>query len=506
MPLRHGLHLASLSLCLVLLGGGTAHAATYYLAPTGDDDNPGTMEAPFFTLVRAWEAIGPGDTLYLRGGTYAWPEQQYLQLADGAPGALIKVWAYPGETPILTQAAGYVGQDLIYFEGSYIHWKGLEIAYFRRPDYGWSGFRSEQSNHCIYEQIHYHHNRSGFAIRANSNDNLILNSDFHHNADPEEDYEGGDGLNVSYIRPGFSNTIRGCRAWWNGDDGFDVWANAGHILIESSWAFYNGYIGDTFEIAGNGSGFKLGETEPSPDLLREVHNCLAYKNQQWGFVENNARVVMHLYNNSSVLNGGRNFWFGSWNAAGTADDHPITARNNLAYGPAGDDPDLGGLAVTFSAFSILDHNTWANAEPWDDLSLVTEADFESLDESQLVAPRKADGSLPDITFLHLAATSDLIGAGVDVGLPYAGDAPDLGAFERGLVAPGADAGPSDPDGGAVDGDGAPIGGDGGLGANDPASGSCGCEVGGRAPASGLGLGLGLAAGLGLVALRRRRRG
>lgn len=45
------------------------------------------------------------------------------------------------------------------------------------------------------------------------------------------------------------------------------------------------------------------------------------------------------------------------------------------------------------------------------------------------APRQADGALPVPPHLRLAANSALIDKGVDVGLPYRGSAPDLGAFE-----------------------------------------------------------------------------
>ena len=51
-------------------------------------------------------------------------------------------------------------------------------------------------------------------------------------------------------------------------------------------------------------------------------------------------------------------------------------------------------------------------------------------------PRLADGSLPDLDFLKLSPDSDLIDAGVNVGLPYNGSAPDLGAFESGGVITG----------------------------------------------------------------------
>lgn len=51
----------------------------------------------------------------------------------------------------------------------------------------------------------------------------------------------------------------------------------------------------------------------------------------------------------------------------------------------------------------------------------------------MLRPRKADGSLPDINFMKLAPGSDLIDAGINVGLPFSGSAPDLGFSESGPV-------------------------------------------------------------------------
>lgn len=47
----------------------------------------------------------------------------------------------------------------------------------------------------------------------------------------------------------------------------------------------------------------------------------------------------------------------------------------------------------------------------------------------ITGPRNPDGSIPESGFLRLAPDSDAIDAGTDVGLPFAGKAPDLGAFE-----------------------------------------------------------------------------
>jgi hypothetical protein len=52
-----------------------------------------------------------------------------------------------------------------------------------------------------------------------------------------------------------------------------------------------------------------------------------------------------------------------------------------------------------------------------------------VDIDELLQPRKPDGSLPDVDYFKLINSSDLIDTGVDVGLPYNGSAPDIGAFE-----------------------------------------------------------------------------
>ncbi|MBN8611663.1 MAG: hypothetical protein J0L92_13805 [Deltaproteobacteria bacterium] len=395
-----------------------------YVSPDGDDANDGSREAPFFTVERAWQDVSAGQTIYLRGGLYEYPDDQLLFGRSGTVESPIRVWAYPGEQPVFTDAPGYVGQDLFYFEGEHVHFRGLEIREFRPVDFGWPAFRSDASRHCIYERFDYHHNGAGMAIRRGSDDNLILRSDFHHNADPRDDYDGTDGLDVAELAAGTTNTVRECRAWWNGDDGFDAFASNGLVVFERSWAFYNGYIPDTFDTAGNGAGFKLGLAAPSGELLRIVVGNVSYRNRLWGFVENDARAVMHVFHNTSILNGGRNYWFGSWDQPGTEDDFVMIARNNVALGPAGAAPDLDGMAVTFAPFALVDHNTWNVG------FVVDEADFESLDGMELAGPRGPSGELPDLRFAHLVAGSDLVDTGLDVGEPFRGSAPDLGAFER----------------------------------------------------------------------------
>jgi Domain of unknown function len=93
-------------------------------------------------------------------------------------------------------------------------------------------------------------------------------------------------------------------------------------------------------------------------------------------------------------------------------------RNNLAYHGAKD-------------VSNLDRTKSDSANNSFDLNFpITDKDFISVDESELTRPRQANGDLPSIGFMHLADGSDLIDKGVDVGFPFQGARPDLGAFEK----------------------------------------------------------------------------
>ena len=57
----------------------------------------------------------------------------------------------------------------------------------------------------------------------------------------------------------------------------------------------------------------------------------------------------------------------------------------------------------------------------------------SAESSGALGPRQADGSLPNVDFLKLIAGSQMIDKGTDVGLPFVGGAPDLGAYEFGAA-------------------------------------------------------------------------
>src|ERR1044071_7920580 len=76
----------------------------YFVAPTGSDGNPGTLDEPFATIQRAQQAARqkPGSVL-LRGGTYYLAEKLVFSAEDSGSKADPVVYeAYGKEQPVVS--------------------------------------------------------------------------------------------------------------------------------------------------------------------------------------------------------------------------------------------------------------------------------------------------------------------------------------------------------------------------------------------------------------------
>jgi hypothetical protein len=241
----------------------------------------------------------------------------------------------------------------------------------------------------------------------------MLNCDSYWNADPT-DYGDADGF-ACKLDVGTNNYFYGCRAWLNVDDGWDGYMRGSDdvsTVLENCWTWMNGYFKDGTDggPAANGNGFKMGGSDDK--TLKHnftLKNCVAFDNKANGFDQNSNLGSMILYNCSSFRNLGKNYYITKDLAA--AKEAKVV--NCLNYSGS----------VSLGSFVLQTTNSWMPA------FTVTSEDFVSIDTTGVSSPRKADGSLPDVPFLHLAKNSDLIDAGTDVGSTYLGSAPDLGAFE-----------------------------------------------------------------------------
>ncbi|MBI5690643.1 MAG: right-handed parallel beta-helix repeat-containing protein [Verrucomicrobia bacterium] len=413
---------------IALLAGRPVPAAEFYVHPDGNDANPGTLAQPFASVTRAQEAVAAGDTVWIRGGRYVFSGTQIeigiLLTKSGAAGKRINYWAYRDETPVFDfhQLATPVRIRGISVRADWLHLRGLEVRGVQQilthTNESW-GIRVEGGSHNIFERLNLHHHEGpGFFI-ADGGDNLVLNCDSHHNYDPDKGGENADGFGGHARQDG--NVFRGCRAWANSDDGYDLIHARGVHRIEHCWAWRNGFVPDTDRRAGNGGGFKMGgwllnpARFPGHIATHTITHSLAFHNRAEGFNANYHPGMLRFYNNTAFDNPTQ---FNLKVAPRLTKPVTHVLRNNVALGAA---PPMSGHERNPPDDQF---NSW-NLENF----TVTADDFVSIVPDGVDGPRQPDGRLPDLPFLRPKPGSRLINAGIPVELPFKGPAPDLGAFE-----------------------------------------------------------------------------
>ncbi|MCC8763141.1 right-handed parallel beta-helix repeat-containing protein [Xanthomonas euvesicatoria] len=418
----------------------TAVAADWYIAPTGNDGNPGTRAAPFASVMAAQAAASSGDTVYLRGGTYRLtsanisvvrqpyavvneitkPGIAYVNVANERP-----MFDFSAVTPTgLRVAAFRVASNNCVFRGFEV--VGVRITIADRLTQS-EAFRVDRGNGNLFENLAIHDGQAIGWYLVSGSDNRVHNVDAYNNRGLNAFSDGNiDGFGVHPTLAGSSgNLIEGSRAWFNSDDGFDLINAAAAVTLQRNWSFYNGYD-SAFTPLGNGAGFKAGgygrngSDYPKPVPRHIVRFNLAVGNRSNGLYANHHIGGQEWISNTSIKNGRANYDMQSTLSNNLTDvpgyDHHLA--NNLGFGTRIEMINLGSASE-----NDIGRNSF-------NLPLVVSAgDFVSLDERQLMRPRQANGDLPIITFATLAPGSALIDAGADTGEAFNGRAPDLGAFE-----------------------------------------------------------------------------
>jgi len=394
-----------------------ARAAEFFVAPAGNGTTC-SKPKPCRRVEDAQALAAAGDTVWIRGGTYTFAATATVGVhfnKSGAPDNPIRYLAYKNEIPVFDLSNGIpngrvTGLDV---QCDWIHLRGLEVRGVQQYESGqdsW-GVRIRGSSNVL-ERLNVHHNEAPGIFITSGGNNRVVNSDSHHNYDVLENGGSGDGFGCHSTSGG--NVFTGCRAWANSDDGYDFIRASGVCTAEKSWAFNNGYVPDTQTTAGNGAGFKAGgfgkpsRNVPDPVPRHVVRQCIAFGNRVQGFYANHHPGGLDFHNNLAFRNGVDYDML-----TDTTSSHEI--HNNIAMTPGAAIRNFTGGSDTFNSWTLP--------------VTVTSADFLSVAESEALAPRQADGSLPKVDFMRIAPGSDLIDKGTNVGLPFNGPAPDLGPFE-----------------------------------------------------------------------------
>ncbi|MFP4224253.1 MAG: right-handed parallel beta-helix repeat-containing protein [Phycisphaeraceae bacterium] len=134
-------------------------ATLRYVAPDGDDDNPGSFEQPWGTIEAAAERIEPGMTVLVRGGEY--PLESTARIDEkGRGNAWMTLAAFPGEVPVIDAFNLEIGNDAIALDhAEYVQLKGLHIHRVRDE-----GIVLDLSSHVnLFGNTTYKTFRSGIA-------------------------------------------------------------------------------------------------------------------------------------------------------------------------------------------------------------------------------------------------------------------------------------------------------------------------------------------------------
>jgi PKD repeat protein len=419
-------------------------ATSYYVAPNGNNSNPGTESQPWLTVSFGIGHIHAGDTLYIRGGTY---KEQVCETNSGTAGAPITIAAYPGETPVIDGNNWTIpsGDWSVLFEvlGDYVNVTGIEVRYSN-----WIGF-DISGQHCVVSKVYSHHNKEHGLIMYGDY-GIVEDSVFCNNCQSNVngsrtrgDWAGG----LSAIPHPSYVTLQRNTIYMNWGEGINIGGD--HITVEDN-VVYDNYSGQMYPSnatdiliqrnliyhsdnsamnVGGRAGILIGDEAAAPvsNNITIINNLFYgnYENFHWWFYLTGG---MHDYTiaNNTMLNarGLANIYIGSADSdhVGTVFENNIIVQDDLTplisfYAPRG--------GLTFS------RNLWNTPPPsyavgaGDVVSNPQDAKTGSTLAGKLSADYfKILSSSPAID--HAAVLTDVTED--FIGTPR-GTAPDIGAFE-----------------------------------------------------------------------------
>nr|WP_255952416.1 right-handed parallel beta-helix repeat-containing protein [Streptomyces sp. ODS25] len=367
----------------------TAAATVIVVATDGDDAAAGTVSDPLATIQAAVDRAGPGDTIEVRGGTYALTENITIT-TSGQAGQPITLTGYQGEHVVIdgeqlpashTPVGGSIpsGQrGTIHQEASYWHIQDLELI---RGPYG---IYCDGCNDNEFTGLTTRDNyETGFQLQGESSRNVITALDSYGNHDPRKNGESADGLGIKE-GGGEGNRVIGARLWNNADDGFDAWEFTSPIALEDTIAYGNGFNRWDFpDYTGDGNGFKMGGGDVDPAADHTLTNSIAFGNSADGVTDNGNPGSLTVSHTTTWDNDGTGFDLG---------DSTSTLAANLSV--------ADGTAVNPGG-GRSSGNSWDIGGTWDAGSV------RSTDPSTVTGPRATDGSIPDSDFLVPADGTDI---------------------------------------------------------------------------------------------------
>ena len=301
-------------LTAVLLPTIATHAATYYVAVSGSNSNPGTETKPWRTVAYAVTSMIAGDTTYIRGGTY--DEGLIRFKVSGTPSAPIQLLNYPGESPTIRCMSAAQFHRII-----------LEHSSSRTP-IGWITIEGLEIQNCSE------------AIKLNAAHDVMIRGNWIH-----DNGHGmhGNGTRILFDRNRVNHNgqFAKCAAEEaNGDINSTCTKDHGIYVNGTAWTITNNLIYDNLAFGIQMNGVKMYDPSkhPGPEYILShnwvvANNTFAYQRYAggmviWGASCHNARIENNIFFENAQTRPSRvaqGIHFTSMTCT------EVSIRNNLAY-------------------------------------------------------------------------------------------------------------------------------------------------------------------------------
>jgi len=353
---RGGRLLLALLTIGILLLAGTAQAATYYVATSGNDGSAGTATAPWRTLQYAAGRVQAGDTVIVRAGSYAGFVLGWDFPQNGTAGAPITFSADPG---VIITSRNNKTADGINLEGaSYITITGFTVNN-ADGSITRAGIRTVENNHVIIRNNVCDKNGTWGIFTSHSDDLLIEGNVATHAVSQHGIY-----VSNACVRPVVrGNTIYGnyaCGLHMNGDISMGGNGIISEALIENNVIYENGVGGGSaincdgvinsvfrnnlcYTAHGAGISFyQIDAAAPSTDNLVVNNTIDVASNGKWAIQLHNGSSGNVLFNNiflnHNTSHGSIHIDDGSSLAGTVSDDnifiagsHAVTTDDDSSY-------------------------------------------------------------------------------------------------------------------------------------------------------------------------------
>lgn len=407
------------------LGHSSAFAATtMYVSSSGKDAGDCSSASPCKTLAYATARTRPGDTVIVEAGTYP---QQIIQSVLGKSNAPITVKTQGAVTltrPAPANGTSQVTPLLQVINSSYVMISGLTIIGMKgrsdwnptvQPNWGEVAMQDHKIGKdgkpttgmgVIFDHLLIEHaNNTCVKMEDGEQEVTVQYSTISDCGQPNNT------LDHSIYLTGPQNTITGNTI--SGSPGYGICAYGQYLYGESitnndvSGAFYGGILddGNAAKIDGN---YLHGNTTGIYAATNATITRNILQNQQYGILFGiNTMGGVTIDNNTFYQEPGGLDILNGWQPAGGT----FTARNNIFDGTA-----IAFQQTVLAPGDVIDHNNYYHSsKPSND------GGHAVMSNPQFVNPGKD---------FHLQSTSPDINAGTNVGLPYCGNAPDIGALEH----------------------------------------------------------------------------